>query len=105
MVASQYSQLLPLSPAAIRRTGPLFIVLCFYLAAHSFMIPIAAVGPSWSVWPTVADIVIVPLIAIAALGFRSSTACTPFHRRCLRSFGVLLGIALCALLHTVIFAT
>ena len=105
MGAQRYSQIIPLPPAAIRRTGPLFIVLCLYIIAHSFMIPIAAVGPSWSVWPTLADIIIVPLIGIAILGFRSTTALTPLHRRCLRSFGVLLGIALFALLHTIVFTT
>jgi O-antigen ligase len=41
--------------AEMHRTRWLFVALCSYLAAQSFMVPVLALGPSWAVWPRLAD--------------------------------------------------
>lgn len=39
----------------LRRTRWSFIALCGYLLSQAFTIPVFAIGPSWSVWPTLSD--------------------------------------------------
>lgn len=89
---------------SVKRTQPLFVVICVYLLSQSFIIPIAAIGPSWSLWPTMADIMIVPLVGVAVLGFRSRRAMTNYHRSFLRLLGLLLLVVSFGMVQTILFS-
>lgn len=86
--------------SSIKKTQLLFVSICLYLLSHSFMIPIRAIGPSWSLWPTMADILSIPLLGVAVLGFRSKRSMTRHHRLLLRSIGLLLIIASLGMVQT-----
>jgi hypothetical protein len=43
------------SSSRTSRTLP-FIFLCLYVSSQAFTVPILVLGPSWAVWPTLADI-------------------------------------------------
>jgi O-Antigen ligase len=66
------------------RTRPLFLSTCSYLVSQSFVVPIAAIGPYWAVWPTLPDMsVALMLIARLAVGrggaIRSPSAASAFR--------------------------
>ena len=46
------------SKIKIRQTSCLFFALCCYLFSQAYTIPIAAVGPSWAIWPCLSDLAI-----------------------------------------------
>lgn len=48
----------------------LFVGLCMYLVSQSFTIPLFAFGPSWAIWPTLADL---SAIIILLATFRNKT--------------------------------
>src|SRR3979409_35201 len=61
-----------------RRTSPdrhvVVFALAVFVAAQMYTVPIATIGPSWAVWPTLPDIAFVLLLAAGLLcaGNRSS---------------------------------
>ena len=85
---------------AIKKTGPLFFFTCLYLLSQSFMIPIAAVGPSWALWPSLADIGLVPVVLVALGGYRSKRAMNRYHRLGVALVIALVCVASLGLLHT-----
>jgi hypothetical protein len=48
----------------------LFFALGLYLLAQAFMIPVRAVGPSWAIWPTLADVALF-MLCLAFLPYSS----------------------------------
>ncbi|MBS3909308.1 MAG: hypothetical protein KGZ93_06740 [Actinobacteria bacterium] len=52
----------PAETLRLRKSRMLFFALGFYLLAQAFMIPVRAVGPSWAIWPTLADIALLMLL-------------------------------------------
>ncbi len=60
-----------------------FFGLCFYLAAQAMMIPLFAVGPSWTLWPSLADVGVGILCLACVWRFPSLRAVPPAHRRTL----------------------
>jgi O-antigen ligase len=70
---------------ALVRTRPLFLTTCFYLVSQSFMVPLAAIGPSWAVWPTLADLS-VALMLIARLAVGRTAIRSPSAASALRGF-------------------
>ncbi|MFO0898527.1 MAG: O-antigen ligase family protein [Pirellulales bacterium] len=53
--------------AALRASRWLAVGVGGYLLSQSFLIPLAPLGPSWSIWPTLADLAIGGLVLAAAL--------------------------------------
>jgi hypothetical protein len=53
-----------------------FYMLCFYLLSQAFMIPIKAVGPSWALWPRLADIAFAGMILSYLMGSRDRDTCS-----------------------------
>jgi O-antigen ligase len=39
----------------------LFLLVCLYWLSQSFLVPLAPIGPSWAVWPSLSDLVVVAL--------------------------------------------
>lgn len=39
----------------------LFFLVCLYWLSQAFLIPLAPVGPSWAVWPTLSDLTVVAM--------------------------------------------
>jgi hypothetical protein len=85
---------------AIKQTRPLFFCTCLYLLSQSCMIPIAAVGPSWALWPSLADIGIFPVVLVALAGYRSRRAMTRYHRHGIALVSALVCVASLGLLHS-----
>jgi len=61
------------SPLSLQRTRWLFLVLCCYLLSQSFTIPIIAIGPSWTLWPTLSDFATGLLVLAFFLNFRHAS--------------------------------
>lgn len=61
----------PAETLRLRKSRMLFFALGFYLLAQAFMIPVRAVGPSWAIWPTLADIALLMLL-LAFLPYASA---------------------------------
>ena len=57
----------------------LFSLLCLFLLSQSYLVPLAAIGPSWAVWPDLSDIVIACMAVV--LPWRSSRLLTSEARR------------------------
>lgn len=83
----------------LRHTKPAFYMLCGYLLAQAFQIPLVAIGPSWALWPTMSDLLAGALIFLFATDRRSfrivSRANSSILRRlsliCCATFAMLLA--------------
>lgn len=42
----------------------LFFLVCLFWFSQSFLIPLAPLGPSWAVWPTLTDLVVIVMIPL-----------------------------------------
>ena len=47
---------------SLSKTRLLFVAVCVYLASQVFTVPIAAIGPSWAVWPTLSDFAVAGIL-------------------------------------------
>jgi len=54
----------------VDRTRWAFRALAFYLLSQAVMIPVVAIGPSWALWPRVADLATAALVAAAFMNRR-----------------------------------
>ena len=73
------------------RTQWLFYAVCFYLASQAFTVPLAAIGPSWAVWPTLPDIA-VGLVFLARVGVgRGGARPSRANASALRGFVLIVG--------------
>jgi O-Antigen ligase len=68
------------------RTRPLFLSTCAYLVSQSFMVPIAVIGPSWAVWPTLADLSVALMLAARLMVGRGGAIKSPSAASGLRAF-------------------
>ncbi len=61
-----------LSPPTLVRSEPRlpFVFLCLFVAAQAYTIPVLAVGPSWTIWPTLPILTAAGLAASASLWSR-----------------------------------
>lgn len=57
-----------------------FVAVCCYIAAQVYLLPIAARGPSWAVWPKFADLVAAGMLALCPLLLFSKSAASPAAR-------------------------
>lgn len=81
-----------MSAVELIRSRLLFIGVCFYLISQAFTVPIAAIGPSWAVWPTLSDFA-VGLVAIGRLAVgRWNQTSSPSNAAVLRWFVVFTGV-------------
>ena len=71
---------------ALVRTRPLFLSTCCYLASQSFMVPIAAIGPSWAVWPSLPDLSVALMLMARLVVGRAGTRTSPSGVSALRAF-------------------
>lgn len=46
------------SQESLHRSRWAFLALCFFILAQSYTVPIVQIGPSWAVWPSLADFAI-----------------------------------------------
>ncbi|NLF26222.1 MAG: O-antigen ligase family protein [Deltaproteobacteria bacterium] len=79
----------------LSRTRFSFIMLAAYFLSQAYLIPIAALGPSWAVWPRFADLAFFGMFTAVALGSRSGAAFSAAQAALLRS--LLLVYALCCI--------
>jgi hypothetical protein len=68
------------------RTRPLFLTTCSYLMSQSFMVPIAAIGPSWAVWPTLSDLSVALMLLARLVVGRGGAIRSPSAASALRAF-------------------
>jgi hypothetical protein len=92
------------SDEAIRKTRLLYVFVCLYVLAQSYMIPIAAIGPSWAIWPTLADLAMIPLICLAILGFRDEDSANKYHIRFQKLLALMWCFGTMAYLYTIAFS-
>jgi O-antigen ligase len=74
------------------RTRLSFCMLAAYLLSQAYLIPIAAVGPSWAVWPRFADLAFVGLLAAAMMNSFSGGAVSAAQSALLRSLLLVYGL-------------
>ncbi|NUQ63586.1 MAG: O-antigen ligase family protein [Pirellulales bacterium] len=65
-----------------------FLALCAYLAGQAYLIPLVAKGPSWAIWPRIADLAIGALFLAYMAWLPTGEAVSPVHRRILGSLVV-----------------
>jgi hypothetical protein len=74
----------PAEPATCDLTPPFwdrlaFCGACLYILAQAYMVPLAAAGPSWAVWPTLADAASI-VVGMSLLLGRRRIASDPWAR-------------------------
>ncbi len=79
---------------AVVATRWLFPGMCAYLAAQAYLIPIVAAGPSWSLWPRLADLAVAVLGLALLLGLPRQGAIRPIAYRILVGLAVTWCVAL-----------
>jgi O-antigen ligase len=42
----------------------LFFLLCFYWLSQAFLVPLAPIGPSWALWPSLSDLAVLAMLPI-----------------------------------------
>lgn len=62
----------PIAFELLRRTRTTFMLALVYLLSQFYLIPVAAIGPSWALWPRIADLIFFAMIASFILGGHSS---------------------------------
>jgi hypothetical protein len=77
-----------------------FVLLCAYLSSQIYLIPVAAAGPGWPIWPTIADVITGILALLILIPGRRPEAAAPRVRVVWR-YGVC-AIALCTLSYALI---
>lgn len=65
-------------------------LICFYLLSLIYLVPVAAVGPSWAVWPVVTDFAVLVLSLCVALLPTGSMG--PLGRGLLRGYCLILSL-------------
>jgi O-antigen ligase len=65
-----------------------FVLTCLYLMSQVFLVPVATIGPSWAIWPTITDIVVAMMGGLLLFN-RSWNPGVPKPIRSLWIFGVL----------------
>lgn len=65
-------------------------LLCVYLISLTYLVPVAAVGPSWAVWPVATDFVV--LLLAVCVAFLPTGASDPVGNKLLRYYCLILGL-------------
>jgi len=84
----------------LRRTKSAFYMLCGYLLAQAFQIPVVSIGPSWALWPTFSDLFLGVMLLYFLAGRRDFGDISKANSRILRIL-----ILICALTSAVLLAT
>lgn len=57
-----------------------YVALCLYIISQAIYIPVKAIGPSWAIWPTLADLSVALMAGIYLLKFRHFGILTDANR-------------------------
>ena len=68
-----------------------FTFLVIYVLSQAFLIPVAAIGPSWSLWPCLSDLALAGLVLSVLLGSRNAQAISRQAQALLVSLVLLYG--------------
>jgi hypothetical protein len=79
-----------------------FFFLLLYVLSQCFMIPIMAIGPSWTIWPRLADLAWAGMVFTWLIGGRAKFDLSPLRNELFKLLLVLLGILILAFVHILV---
>ncbi|QLE40894.1 O-antigen ligase family protein [Nostoc sp. C052] len=72
-----------ITPTSLWATKWLFVGMCFYMISQVYVVPLLAIGPSWSLWPNLSDFACFFMIVAFVLAKRTYLEVSQFNLKLL----------------------